>query len=118
MILHITRSAEVIGMAVAHQNDLHVGRIEAELLKPGQELRFDLIGAQGIDHQESRGRLNDVNRGTGIADDVDVVENLRSRNHWVVGPVGTRRFAEKVFFPGPHRSAGFLRLFDERLHFG
>jgi hypothetical protein len=45
----------MIGMTVTDDDDLYHRRIEAELLKSAQKLRFRLVGRKSIDHQQTGG---------------------------------------------------------------
>ncbi len=117
-VLHVPRSAHMVGMAVAGDDDLHLCRIEAQLLKARQEQRVHLRGAQRINHQEAVRGLDDIDRGAGVADGVHVVEDLRRHDDRVGGTVGARRFAEEMRLACPHRAAGLLRFLDQRFHLG
>ena len=110
--------AEVIGVPVAQHDDLHVGRIEAECLEARQQLRLEEVRAERVDHQQARGRVQDIDGGAGVADGVDVVEEFRRRDRRVGRGVGARRLAEEVGFVGPRRAGSFLGLFDYRRHGG
>jgi hypothetical protein len=101
----------VIDMAVRHEEDLHLRRIEAEFLKSGEQLRVELRGgtssvarAKRVDHQQALRRPNHIDRGPTVADREDLVEDPARGNRRIVGPVGARLLAPKVDRVRPARS--------------
>ena len=121
-LLKVRRSAKVIRVPVRDENHLDLRRVEAELLKTRQQLRFDLgtgrlgiVAAKRVDHEQARRRADDVYGRTAVANRKHVVENPGRRNRRVVGPIGARRLAPEMNGVPPARPDGCPKPVDHRL---
>jgi hypothetical protein len=94
----------MIGMPVADQNHFDLRRVEAELRESRQQVRLDLVGAQRVDHHQTRRRLDHVGDRADVADGVHVVEDLRGLNDRIVRSIRARRLTPEVHGVGPARA--------------
>ncbi len=76
VLLEILRPAEMVGVAVPEQNVFHVRRIQTELLQSGNHDGLDAIRIAGVDEDDALRRRNRVDRRLGVANGVEVVEQL------------------------------------------
>ncbi len=75
-LLEVPRAAEVVRVAMAEQHVLHVCRVEPQRLQPRDDDGFHAVGIAGIDEDDALRRDDRVHRRLGVADGVDVVEQL------------------------------------------
>ncbi len=104
-VLHHARAADVVAVAVADDDGLHVGRIEPELLQAADDRLLRIVVVERVDQDDAFARGQRPGRMDARADEVEIVEHLaglgvplrarrRRRRRDVAAGRGLRRDAE------------------------